>query len=1684
MIDREEIQKKIQAARKEKPWVEARMDRLSALDPNARAIGGLLIGIDEKGKPAGTDKWRAWQRGVARLRRLSDPDMLRLGEALFPRDADVFRAAWELQAALPYQSGYLRRPFRAPGRPDLVHDARANLLAGTMLGLEGIDEDMPWLAAHAPYLSTYLAGDALAILLAGAIDLGGPRGEEVEQVLRDSASGLHEVGQMGRHVTTALLCCRKPDCWEFVAKLLMAAQRQEGLRQTILESIDFARPDAFRRMLRLIEGENLVRFSATVRALDVWLAYQLDSAAGKYAADTLGSLALYLDDDAARDEAILGDDAGKAFLGLWSSAFDDAPATVPRAAKLLGHQAAEHRFVGVHMLGMLSIPDAYDPVASAVDDPDPRVAVYAASIAVARRKEAAQAAVDEAEDPTRAARLEEFGYNAIQPIPTGMGDLFDRLSRLFDRLPAKGKEQAPLVWPWMKPDVQRRSVADWLVDALEDRPPARLLPYLGAMSPHSRARTAYLFARRPKPDAEARAALVKLVGDASSEVRETAVKAMRKIKVAPADLESLEPLLDRKASDLRRGVLGLILKMKDADALASAGRLTAAKALPRRLAGLDLLAQLRDAGRAVDQARALAEAYRDARPTLDRDEQVYVDKLTLDDVEPDTLDDALGLMDDARRTPPGTPRDRGVKLGSPAAVELLKLLDVLVHEHREEPITLVGYAGDRETQPLGSVTYAFPSPFAFNRGQATERPLDELPLRAAWWEAWEARPKAARDADGLEAARALVSMSLMNEYVGGRRRGWRKEAVEGLVGKVPKLRYFHVVSDVVQWLICHKLDANLADFIVDGFETVLATIPPDKLLESTKGYAGQSEWHFREHVTEFGILTAILKTVAERKGLWTTGHSKRLFELRRWFDEPFGVGGAGADGREGRPGPRAIDRHRMDWESMVEAFGAGMANEHDVFDELLGPRPISPYSPGSGFRSVGQATGALRRGELPEALVPLVEKATARVLEVELTRGEGPTAATPAALALEYAGGLGTLVEILRAIGRDPKLRRTYSWGEEGQSKSTVFSRLIRATRPGADETPENFVEAVKAAGIGEDALLAVAFYAPQWARGVERALGWPLFEEAVWWFHAHTKDSSWSVASDVREAWNAEIRKLTPLTLEDLTEGAVDVDWFARTYEALGKPRWSRLDEFAKYASSSGGHKRAQLFAAAMLGELERADLVKDVRGKRKQDAVRALGLLPLNSKGPDEDLLERYRIMQEFIRTSRQFGSQRQASEKLAARIGRENLARTAGHPDPTRLQWAMEGRESADLAEGPVVVTVGDVSVALSIDADGRPEIAVRRGDKPLKSIPPAVKKDKAVAELVERRTHLKQSSSRMRTSLEEAMVRGDAFKAEELRDLMANAVLRPMLERLVFLGDGVAGYPTAGGKALRGRSGEVEPIKAGEALRLAHPVDLLASRQWSEWQRDCFAAERVQPFKQVFRELYVPTAQEVEDAKFSRRYAGWQVNPRQALALLGSRGWVTAPEAGVFRTFHDEKLVAWIEFMETFFTPAEVEGLTLEKVRFARRGADEALSVAEVPPRLFSEVMRDVDLIVSVAHRGEVDPEASAGTVELRAALLRETLSLLGIENVRIKEPHVFIKGELGEYSVHLGSASTHITPGGTLVIVPVHSQHRGRIFLPFADDDPKTAEVLSKVILLARDREIRDPNLLDQIRALR
>jgi hypothetical protein len=818
----------------------------------------------------------------------------------------------------------------------------------------------------------------------------------------------------------------------------------------------------------------------------------------------------------------------------------------------------------------------------------------------------------------------------------------------------------------------------------------------------------------------------------------------------------------------------------------------------------------------------------------------------------------------------------------------------------------------------------------------------------------------------------------------------------------------------------------------------------------------------------------------------------RYWQLLRWRDEPV------ERARRDRPGLHVLK----------EAYAVGAATQADWYDQLLGPQYASRYS-GVSFDDLGWMTSLrnLKENEsyferFPE-IRALVDRCRERILEIELARGEVATPATLPALHLQSLYGTEILLRILTALGAQP-FKIESAWAQDRRvGRAATLTHLANVAYPGASDKPADFVAIMKRAVDGgqipDDRVLELAFHAPQWSRFIEAYLGWNGFSEGLYWFLAHMKsidetgeqaaagagvartESDDDDFSEQPSAWDRLIGERTPLSAEERGEGAVDVGWFQRIYAELTPKRWDAMAQAARYAASASAAKSARFLAEVLLGKASRKDLIAGIRTKFLKENVRLLGLLPLpEGTKCDPEVAERYRVLLEYRRYAKKLSSMTREGALRAAEIGMQNLARTAGYTDPLRLEWAMEADSVKDLAHGPVSANRDGISVTLAIDDRAQPQLSVSKNGKELKSIPPEIKKkDKNIATLAERVVELKRQSSRMRQSLEQAMCRGDSIAAAEIVQLCQHALLAPLLTRLVLVGDGVLGYPDKAGKVLRNHRGKLEPVKKSEMLRIAHSRDLLDSGEWDAWQRECFQAERIQPFKQIFRELYLVTKQEKSDRTLSRRYAGQQVNPRQANALWGGRGWNV--KEGVWKAFHDAGITAHVTFNYGTTTPLEVEGLTIETVQFQKRGASDWMKLTDVPPRIFSEVMRDLDLVVSVAHRGEVDPEASAGTIEMRGNLLRETCQLLQLKNVRFKQNYALVDGELGKYSVHLGSAVVHKLPGGALCIVPVHAQHRGRLFLPFADDDPKTAEVISKVLLLARDAEIQDPVILDQLR---
>ena len=339
-------------------------------------------------------------------------------------------------------------------------------------------------------------------------------------------------------------------------------------------------------------------------------------------------------------------------------------------------------------------------------------------------------------------------------------------------------------------------------------------------------------------------------------------------------------------------------------------------------------------------------------------------------------------------------------------------------------------------------------------------------------------------------------------------------------------------------------------------------------------------------------------------------------------------------------------------------------------------------------------------------------------------------------------------------------------------------------------------------------------------------------------------------------------------------------------------------------------------------------------------------------------------------------------------------------------------------------------------------------------------------------------LNEQHRRTRLMFEQAMEDMTSFTAGELQALTDNPVVAPIIKNLVLI-NGKASGLLADMKFVS-VDGSSKAIKEDTALRIAHPFDLYSEGSWRDWQKYLFDNQIVQSFKQVFRELYVKTEDE-KGAYTSLRYAGNQIQPQKTVACLKSRRWIADVEDGLQKVYYKENIIARIYALADWFSPADIEAPTLEWVDFFDRKTGKTMKIDDIPDILFSEVMRDVDLAVSVAHAGGVDPETSHSTVELRRAVCEFTMPLFGVTNVTFEKNHALITGKLADYSINLGSGVVHIQGGTMINILPVHSQHKGRLFLPFVDDDPKTAQIISEILLFADDKSIADPFILRQIR---
>ena len=295
-----------------------------------------------------------------------------------------------------------------------------------------------------------------------------------------------------------------------------------------------------------------------------------------------------------------------------------------------------------------------------------------------------------------------------------------------------------------------------------------------------------------------------------------------------------------------------------------------------------------------------------------------------------------------------------------------------------------------------------------------------------------------------------------------------------------------------------------------------------------------------------------------------------------------------------------------------------------------------------------------------------------------------------------------------------------------------------------------------------------------------------------------------------------------------------------------------------------------------------------------------------------------------------------------------------------------------------------------------------------------------------------------------------------------------------------------------------------------IRLWHPLEAPAE-EIEYWRNAVVRLQLRQPFKQVYREHYVLTPAERESGRLSARFARHTLRNDQVFALTKARGW-QAKWLGAFDGGYEAtpRFVLGegqyrVGFDLTLSDDYGFDDCALSGVVHFERLSGKAwrlIDLTDVPPLVFSEAMRDVDLFVSIAtvtndptwreRRIQAQAARDAWDVlangqltpagEIRRAALERILPNLKIASqCTLDDRSLRVRGTYGEYAINLGTANVMLLPRNLYLCIIQGSSGASRgIFLPFEGDDLLSL-VLSKAVLLAADHKITDESILRQLR---
>ncbi len=1551
------------------------------------------------------------------------------------------------------------------------------------------------------------------------------------------------MGRVTFQLIRGVMKSHRADLHELMGKLLLAAKLQEGLRQAICENADCGTPEAFRSILQVIADNDLIRFSAVKRAVGVWLGVMteetrdLDRISGK----SLRLMLDCLDSPEARAEALHSEDSMAIHIALWSLAFSDVAEAVAAMEHIIQNGTRHQLLVAGYFAAQLENPPVANRLAKAVlkahrDKPDV-VAVWLPCFldrATGRMWDAYRYGHTASMEGFFDAREEAEEYSALLWSLfngfVGKEKTYSPCVFPWHEVTVRKCDLARIICT-----IAALTEDDILID--------EACPLITEVDSDRRRTVFTVMLRRHRTPTQRRTVLEALA-DRETYTRADAYTLAKDMTITPDEYRIVEGHLRFKGADIRKNCTELLLKRDDAALTDTLTRLLDASKEESRFAALDMLSTLQKnkVRKGIFDALLPRLTEMSANSSLSSKEKTFLETLlpktadtanaaettafvtAADRYYPKEFDESyiakcVGAFGDyfpdsklpALLTEKGSIKSALKKLKDAvtpavacktsiqAAMDLMSL-SRLIDAHKNDEF--VSYNG--ETVLLGTHRFLF-------KDKDGGLPLTHL------WDNWIKE-------NGITHARLLRMLILFHAYRSST--PFFEKTVDTIrtvfgVGfeKGKELPYDGQMEIILIHLAqaLPKEDmAMLASALTAWF---IQCVPDGEVVIRTRKDQKSSERDSHVHLLSHKQLAYIYNFLKCENSLNGEAIDK-VFPLavasaERCMDAKYAL----SDNPEENPRIHyhtitsrllldeehnyyygVVRTNLVDIRDYLQAAHKGIITERQLCEFALRPETINysmkvlsyvasfVYEQGRQVSErhqwarrwteqyvrslVGEKDLTRELTEEDRKLLDFTVKVYATLAPVvvgaELRRGDSPTPYSEGVSGICRIYGAEYFVSILTSLGKDTLDRTAYYGYGIGKDRRSSLSYLLSVCIPAADETVETLKAALAGKKIPKKRLVEAALYSPEWIPLMGEYLGLDSFASVCYYFMAHMNEK-------FDDKKRAVIARYTPLSEDELNLGAFDLSWFRSAYESIGDTDFDLVYDAAKYIADGAKHARARKYADAALGRFTVEDTEKTVSDKRNKDLLMAYALIPLSG---EDDLLSRYLYIQRFRKESRQFGSQRMTSEGKAVEMALKNLATNAGYADSMRLTLRMETKVIDDSRALLEPIDVEGVTLHLVLDDNGKAEITVSKDGKELKSIPAKLKKHETVLALTELKKTLTEQYRRARRMLEEAMEDQTAFTLSELSALSEHPVVYPMLKNLVLTDGTASGFLCEGG--LTSVDDMEIPLSPDTPVSIAHPYDLYEQGNWRDFQKYLYDNRITQPYRQVFRELYIKTPEEA-DQLHSLRYAGNQIQPAKTVATLKSRRWVADVEDGLQKVYYKENIVAQIYALADWFTPADIEAPTLEWVCFSDRKTGKELKIVDIPPVIFSEVMRDVDLAVSVAHAGGVDPETSHSTMEMRAAILSFVLPLFKLENVRVEGRHALIEGKLADYSVHLGSGVVHQQGGAMIPVLPVHSQHRGKIFLPFVDDDPKTAEIISKVLLFAEDQKIKDPVISEAIR---